>query len=111
MTLSAVLTLFAAFLAVLADPIELNQGFDNATLAKVKTNLENIATHRWVRSPLVYHPHPSDLHVTHSWEIGTALEALTELDWPVLSAFHGSTPPTYLPTPNPGDYVFAKVNT
>ncbi|KAH9846959.1 Six-hairpin glycosidase [Lenzites betulinus] len=30
---------------------------------------------------------------THSWEIGTALEALTELEWRSLSVFGGSLPP------------------
>lgn len=28
-----------------------------------------------------------------SWEIGTAMEALTELEWPELSVFGGSLPP------------------
>ncbi|KAI0832503.1 Six-hairpin glycosidase [Trametes gibbosa] len=44
-----------------------------AKIAKVKSNLLQIAT--------------------HSWEIGTAMEALTELEWPSLSVFGGSLPP------------------
>ena len=58
MTFATVLTLFVAFTgtftgtfsAVLrvADPIDSSQGLDSATIAKVKANLENIATHRRV---------------------------------------------------------------
>jgi len=36
---------------------------------------------------------------THSWEIGTLAEALTEVEWPLLSAFTPSSlyPPSRLP--------------
>nr|VWP01221.1 Cytochrome P450 monooxygenase CYP52X1 [Ganoderma boninense] len=90
MSLTTVLAIFVACSTILAHPIESGQGFDAATLSKVKANLENIAT--------------------HSWEIGTALEAVTELDWPTLSVFHGTVPPADLPQPDPEDYLFAKVN-
>ena len=56
MTFATVLTLFVAFTgtftgtfsAVLrvAGPIDSSQGLDSAAIAKVKANLENIATHR-----------------------------------------------------------------
>ncbi|KAI0677468.1 Six-hairpin glycosidase [Trametes maxima] len=47
--------------------------FSNAVISRVKSNMVQLAT--------------------HSWEIGTALEALTELEWPSLSVFEGSLPP------------------
>ncbi|TBU33264.1 Six-hairpin glycosidase-like protein [Dichomitus squalens] len=72
MAFGTLLTLFVACSAVLASPTAV-KGFDDDTLAKVKTNLQTIAT--------------------HSWEIGTELETLTELEWPELSVFHGAIPP------------------
>ncbi|KAI0638264.1 Six-hairpin glycosidase [Trametes polyzona] len=57
-----------------------------ATIAKVKSNMRQIAT--------------------HSWEIGTALEALTELEWPSLSVFGGSLPPPVkLPSGTAADVI------
>jgi len=53
-------------------------GFSDATIAKVKANMNQIAT--------------------HSWELGTAAEAMTELDSPSLSVFGDDTipPPSHL---------------
>lgn len=71
MVFSAVVALVAVFSVILAEPIKAviltgpivsTQGLDNAALAKVKTNLENIATHRRVRPHLTYFCFSSDLH-------------------------------------------------
>ena len=35
----------------------------------------------------------ADSLALHSWEIGTELEALTELEWPSLAVFEGDLPP------------------
>ncbi|KAH9943362.1 Six-hairpin glycosidase [Epithele typhae] len=58
--------------AVFSAPAE-PTGLDDAMIAKVKANLRVIAT--------------------HSWEIGTELETLTELEWPSLAVFEGTLPP------------------
>ncbi|KAI1796305.1 Six-hairpin glycosidase-like protein [Ganoderma leucocontextum] len=88
MGIIGLLTLLAACSAVLAGPAP-PEGFDDNTLAKVKANLETIAT--------------------HSWEIGTELETLTELEWPKLSVFYGAVPPpAQLPTPNTAADVIGK---
>ncbi|KAL1944224.1 hypothetical protein VTO73DRAFT_3409 [Trametes versicolor] len=68
----AVLTALLGCVAVYAAPTTVTS-FSNAAITKVKSNLLQIAT--------------------HSWEIGTAMEALTELEWPELSVFGGSLPP------------------
>ncbi|KAJ3998634.1 Six-hairpin glycosidase [Lentinula boryana] len=54
----------------------LHAGFSNAVIEQVRSNLIAIAS--------------------QSWELGTAAEALTELDWPALSVFNASAiPPPY----------------
>lgn len=45
----------------------------------------------------------------YSWEIGTELETLTELEWPQLSVFYGTVPPpAQLPTPDTAADVISK---
>ncbi|KAJ3505924.1 hypothetical protein NLJ89_g7157 [Agrocybe chaxingu] len=51
----------------------LEQGFNASSIAKVRTNLLDIAS--------------------ASWELGTAAQALTELSWPALSVFNTSAFP------------------
>ncbi|TFK94724.1 hypothetical protein K466DRAFT_579793 [Polyporus arcularius HHB13444] len=88
MVVNILLTLLAACSAVVGVPTA-QTGLDNATLAKVKANLAQIAT--------------------HSWEIGTQLETLLELEWPELSVFGGDIPPsTRLPSSDTAADVFAK---
>ncbi|OBZ76113.1 Unsaturated rhamnogalacturonyl hydrolase YesR [Grifola frondosa] len=59
---------------VVAAPTDLlSIGFNIETVIKVRANLLQIAT--------------------HSWEIGTALESLTELEWLSLSVFSNTFPP------------------
>ncbi|KAI0352875.1 Six-hairpin glycosidase [Trametes cingulata] len=71
---SAVFTVLLGCTAAYAAPASQSvTSLGDATIAKVKANLLQIAT--------------------HSWEIGTALETLTELEWPSLSVFGGSLPP------------------
>ena len=48
MAFGTLLTLFAVCSAVFASPTTV-QGIDDATLAKVKANLETIATHRYAQ--------------------------------------------------------------
>jgi len=60
--------------------------FDPSTLALVRTNLLSIAT--------------------HSWELGTATQALTELEWPELSIYASSHPTSKLKNGEGAD-VFA----
>ncbi|KAI0650661.1 Six-hairpin glycosidase [Trametes meyenii] len=70
----AALVVLAGCAAVLAAPATVSvTPFSNAVISRVKSNMVKLAT--------------------HSWEIGTALEALTELEWPSLSVFGGSLPP------------------
>ncbi|KAI9000936.1 Six-hairpin glycosidase [Trametes punicea] len=58
----------------------------NSTISKVKANMLQIAT--------------------HSWEIGTAMEALTELEWSSLSVFGGPLPPPVkLPSGTASDVI------
>jgi len=44
---------------------------------------------------------------THSWEIGTLAEALTELEWPQLSVFASGSipPPSHLTKGEAGDVL------
>ncbi|KAJ8483299.1 hypothetical protein ONZ51_g4792 [Trametes cubensis] len=67
-------TVFLGCVSALAAPASQPvTSLSDALVSKVKTNMKQIAT--------------------HSWEIGTALEALTEFEWPSLSVFGGSLPP------------------
>ncbi|KAF9452154.1 hypothetical protein P691DRAFT_722454 [Macrolepiota fuliginosa MF-IS2] len=62
----------------LISPVELQPGFSESTIARVRTNLIQCAN--------------------RSWELGTAAEALTELSWPALSVFNKTAfpPPAHL---------------
>ncbi|KAL4241438.1 hypothetical protein ABKN59_000388 [Abortiporus biennis] len=64
---------FLASLSYAAAAPTTQLGFSNTTIADVKANLLQIAT--------------------HSWELGTAAEALTELETPTLSVFSSKFPP------------------
>lgn len=74
--------------------VSVQTGLDDATITKVKANLRQIAIHRYI-----YHTRRpprsaiADSLALHSWEIGTELEALTELEWPSLAVFEGDLPP------------------
>nr|VWP00542.1 Avirulence protein A [Ganoderma boninense] len=88
MAVVSLLTLLAVCSAAIGSPVP-SEGFDNGTIAMVKANLGMIAT--------------------HSWEIGTELETLTELEWPQLSVFYGTVPPpAQLPTPDTAADVISK---
>ncbi|CDO68725.1 hypothetical protein BN946_scf184652.g52 [Trametes cinnabarina] len=80
------LILLAGCAAVFAAPTNTAVSISDATISKVKSNMLQIST--------------------HSWEIGTALEALTELEWPSLSVFGGSLPPPVkLPSGTASDVI------
>ncbi|KIK65589.1 hypothetical protein GYMLUDRAFT_219758 [Collybiopsis luxurians FD-317 M1] len=56
----------------------LHAGFNSSVIGQVRSNLITVAS--------------------QSWELGTAAEALTELDWPALSIFNASAfPPPTIP--------------
>ncbi|KAI0774354.1 Six-hairpin glycosidase [Fomes fomentarius] len=87
MIFSSLVTLLAATSAVVGLPTS-QQGLDDATIAKVKANLIQIAT--------------------HSWEIGTSLQTLTELEWPELSVLTSRLPPPTTLRPGQADYIIQK---
>ncbi|KAI0750888.1 Six-hairpin glycosidase [Daedaleopsis nitida] len=72
MARSILLTLLLVSSTVLGIPTT-QTGLSDETVAKVKANLAQIAT--------------------HSWEIGTQLETLIELEWRALSIFDSDLPP------------------
>ncbi|CDO75328.1 hypothetical protein BN946_scf184848.g5 [Trametes cinnabarina] len=80
------LILLASWAATCAAPTAAASIISDATIDKVKSNMIQIST--------------------HSWEIGTALEALTELEWPSLSVFGGPLPPpAKLPSGTASDVI------
>ncbi|KAF4574672.1 hypothetical protein EYR36_006022 [Pleurotus pulmonarius] len=81
------ITALAATVALVQPYIQ--NGLNNNTLANVRTRLLQTAN--------------------HSWELGTAAEALTEFSWPSLSVFNASAfpPPAHLNATNNASDVLA----
>ncbi|KAJ3743376.1 Six-hairpin glycosidase [Lentinula detonsa] len=74
--MAPVLSSLGLILSSLEALSSLHAGFSTAVIEQVRSNLIAIAS--------------------QSWELGTAAEALTELDWPALSVFNASAiPPPY----------------
>jgi len=67
-------------------------------LGQVRANAINISTHRSVRSPAAPLVADKLTDATHSWELGTLAEALTEFEWWKLGVFapHSIPPPSRL---------------
>lgn len=67
-------------------------------LGQVRANAVNISTHRSVRSPAAPLVAGKLTNATHSWELGTLAEALTEFEWGKLGVFapHSIPPPARL---------------
>lgn len=62
-----------------------------SNIEKVRSNLVEIAS---ARSVSFFYPRSCFIHhANHSWELGTATEALLELSWPSLSIFNSSSLP------------------
>ena len=93
--------LFATLVALsVVQAATVQYGLDDYTVAKVKANLQAIASQRcetYAPRDLVF----LLLNLEHSWEYGTEMEALLELEWPTLAVFEGNLPPpTQLPPSN-----------
>ena len=84
------LTLLVACSAVVGVPTG-QTGLDDAMVTKVKANLAQIAIHRHVLASAITKFFLADAPA--SWEIGTQLETLLELEWRDLSVFGSAIPP------------------
>ena len=77
-----------------SSPVTSPSGLNDGTVAGVRSNMLQVANARYA------HPLNSNKikSTFSSWELGTATEALIELEWPFLSVFNKSAfpPPTVL---------------
>jgi len=88
-----ILCLFLLYFAY-SLPQSKQAGLTKAQIDSVKAKLLEITTHRYDNHSLYTHP---ALSLAPSWELGTATEALLELDEPELSVYGESPfPPPYL---------------
>lgn len=108
--MAPVLYSIALVLSSLEALSSLHAGLDSSVIEQVRSNLIAIASQRYV---FMLHPSLGPLYSDRcSWELGTAAEALTELDWPALSVFNASAfpPPHVLNSANNASDVLKIAN-
>ncbi|KAI0750887.1 Six-hairpin glycosidase [Daedaleopsis nitida] len=88
MVFTALLAILTVSSAAVGLPATTQTGLSASMIEKMRSNMETIAT--------------------HSWEIGTSLETILELNFPELSVLTGNLPPPHTLKSGEADYVIQK---